>query len=149
MGHTQLINNMSHNSCIELVNRKAPCPPEEPKRYFHHPYGMAYRINNEWVPCPGYEESSIIPHATKERTRKTVMEEWRPKKLDDLKSPSQQKVDMPSKEALQKLVEKHNMSMREIGRRYHCSATTVHNWFKHYGIETPFSRRKRLKEERA
>lgn len=46
MGHTQLINKMSHNSCIELVNRKTPCQPEAPKRYFHHPFGMAYRINN-------------------------------------------------------------------------------------------------------
>lgn len=70
MGHTQLINKMSHNSCIELVNRKTPCPPEEPKRYFHHPYGMAYRINNEWVPCPGYGE--VEPLASEESKRESI-----------------------------------------------------------------------------
>ncbi len=147
MGHTQLINKMSHNSCIELVNRKVPCPPEEPKRYFHHPFGMAYRINNEWVPCPGYGDKSVAPQPPEDRERIPAAE-WRPKKPEPV-TVTVQKVPMPPREELERLVVKYDLSLAEIGRRNRCSATTVHNWFKQYELETPFMRRKRLKEEQS
>lgn len=146
MGHTQLINKMSHNSCIELVNRKVPCPPEEPKRYFHHPFGMAYRINNEWVPCPGYGDKSVAPQPPEDRERIPAAE-WRPKKPTPPVLPP--RVLSPPREELDRLVEKHGMSLAAIGRLKKCSATTVHNWFKQHKLKTPAERKKLAEEEQS
>ncbi len=147
MGHTQLIDHMSHNTAIQrLEKRTEPAAPEETKRYFHHPFGMAYRINNEWVPCPGYGEDTVIPQPPEDRERMPATE-WRPKKPEP--TVIAHRVPRPSREDLERFVVKHGMSLAEIGRRKHCSVTTVHNWFKQYKLETPYMRRKRLKEERS
>ena len=116
MGHTQLINKMSHNSCIELVNRKTPCPPEEPKRYFHHPFGMAYRINNEWVPCPGYEDKSVAPQPLEDRERISAAE-WRPKKKEFPKETSNQKLPIPSR-SITGRARSTRQSTRDVDRRH-------------------------------
>jgi len=144
MGHTQLLDHQQSNSCIQQVRRSEPSPNEEPKRYFHHPFGMAYRINNEWVPCPGYGGSTVIPQSPEDRERMPAAE-WRPKKPEPAPIIAH-KVPRPSREELERFVVKHGMSLAEIGRRKHCSATTVHNWFKQYKLETPAERRKRIKE---
>ncbi|WP_290779408.1 hypothetical protein [Exiguobacterium sp. UBA5002] len=69
MGHTQLRENMTHNTCIELAEKRVHVTREEPmKRYFHHPFGMAYRINNEWLPCPCYDEAELIAQEKLNRT---------------------------------------------------------------------------------
>lgn len=144
MGHTQLIDHMSHNTAIQRLDKRTePAMPEGTKRYFHHPFGMAYRINNEWVPCPGYGENTVIPQPPEERKRIPAAE-WRPKKPEPAPIIAH-KVPRPSREELERFVVKHGMSLAEIGRRKHCSATTVHNWFKQYKLETPAERRKRIK----
>lgn len=125
------------------VNRKTPCPPEEPKRYFHHPFGMAYRINNEWVPCPGYGDKSVAPQPPEHRERISATE-WRPKKSMPPVIPPRKLIS--PREELNRLVEKHEMSLAAIGRLKKCGATTVHNWFKQHKIDTPFVRRKKQKE---
>lgn len=148
MGHTQLRENMTHNTCIERAEKRVHVTREEPmKRYFHHPFGMAYRINNEWVPCPGYGENTIIPQPPEDRERMPAAE-WRPKKPEPAPIIAH-KVPRPSREELERFVVKHGMSLAEIGRRKHCSATTVHNWFKQYKLETPYMRRQRIKEEQS
>jgi len=149
MGHTQLIDKMSHNTAIRrLKKRTEPAAPEEMKRYFHHPYGMAYRINNEWVPCPGYGDKSVALQPPEDRERISSAE-WRPKKKEFPKETSNQKLPIPSREELDQLVDKQGMSIVDIGKHYHCSKTTVNSWFNYRGLETPFMRRKRLKEEQS
>lgn len=148
MGHTRLIDHMSHNTAIQrLDKRTGPAAPEEMKRYFHHPYGMAYYIDGEWVPCPGYEESSAVPISIRERPRKTTLETWRPKK--PAPPTVRPKVICPPREELDRLVEKQGLSLAAISRLKKCSVATVHNWFKQHKLKTPSERKKLAKEKQS
>lgn len=144
MGHTRLIDHMSHNTAIQRLDKRTePTAPEEMKRYFHHPYGMAYYIDGEWVPCPGYEESSAVPISIRERPRKTTLETWRPKKKEVVKNTSNQKMPVPPRDVLDQLVEKKGMSVAAIAKRYRSHPTTVNNWFKFHELDTPAVRKKK------
>lgn len=145
MGHTQLIDKMSHNKAIRRLDKRTePAAPEEMKRYFHHPYGMAYYIDGKWIPCPGYGELSAIPVSIKERPRKSTSEERRPKKPTPPVIPP--RVLSPPREELDRLVEKNGMSLAAISRLKKCSVTTVHNWFKQHKLKTPAERKKLVEE---
>lgn len=148
MGHTRLIDHMSHNTAIQRLDKRTePAETEEMKRYFHHPYGMAYYIDGEWVPCPGYEESSAVPISIRERPRKTTLETWRPKKPTP--PVIRPKVICPPREELDRLVEKQGMSLAAISRLKKCSVATVHNWFKQHKLKTPSERKKLAKEKQS
>lgn len=148
MGHTQLIDHMSHNTAIQRLDKRTePAEPKEMKRYFHHPYGMAYYIDGEWIPCPGYEESSAVPISIRERPRKTTLETWRPKKPTP--PVIRPKVICPPREELDRLVEKQGLSLAAISRLKKCSVATVHNWFKQHKLKTPSERKKLAKEKQS
>lgn len=147
MGHTQLRENMTHNTCIERAEKRVHVTRKEPMKCdFHHPFGMAYRINNEWVPCPGYGEKVIAPVAPEEPKRASIaLDEWQPAPKSE--KPPKEPIPMPSMQELDDLIKNNErITLVQIGRRYGVSAPTVNNWCKHHQIDTPFVRRKKQKE---
>jgi len=52
-----------------------------------HPFGMAYRINNEWIPCLEYGDKSVAPQPPEDRERIPTEEKGISKGDDNQKLP--------------------------------------------------------------